>query len=342
MDRRTSNLPSLADVAAAANVSIATVSRVLNDNHKSRIARATKVRVRLAAEELGYRPNLFARSLLGIKTRTLGLIMSTFENPFFAGVARSAWQHASENNYHILLEAQSPSMEPMRNSSMFASWPVDGLILWADSSPYAEWLIERGMHGMPTVYMGSLSNETNDDMVSFDFYAGMLQILGHIEANGYRNPVMIVPPSPECAITDPRYVAYCDYCATHNIPVTVIRLPENQAVAAAGFQLGMSLASKPAPGRPDVAICYNDQVAISVSNGFRRAGLRIPNDIAVTGFDGINEGQFTDQPLTTAAIPLNLACAAAIEILIHRIEGKPNDKPNQITLPVRLIPGATT
>jgi len=337
-----SNPPNLADVAARAKVSTGTASHVLNRNQKARIAVATRERVRIAAEELGYRPNTFAQSLLGKKTKTLGLMMSTFENPFFAGVARAAWQRASAMGYHVLIDAQLNSSHEFRDFKRLAPWPVDGILIWATTAQDVAALIGREGHKFPVVYLGS-SDVPDADIVTFNFYAGMRQIMNHIFARGYRKPAMIVG-NEEVDLADPgsRAAAFYDSCREHKMPGKVIRVQPGQPDVVAAFQCGLTLAAMSPAERPDVAVCYNDQTAIAIYNGVRRAGLRVPQQIAVTGFDGINEGQCCDLPMTTAAIPVDLACGTGIEMLINRIEHESNDPPNRITLPIRLLEGETT
>jgi DNA-binding LacI/PurR family transcriptional regulator len=343
MSKSTPNQPSLVDVAARARVSAGTVSHVLNGNHKARIAPATQERIRQAAQELGYRPNLFARSLLGKKTRTLGLMANSLDNPFFVNVAREAWQRARESGYELLLDAPFASQEEFRDKPRPGTWPVDGLLLWAETVQDVSSLLGREALGLPAVYLG-LTSDADCDAVTFDFGAGMRRVLEHVTRCGYRKPVMIVPGPREGDAFAPcsRARMFTDYCRDHDLPGTIIPLPASLPSVLAAFQGGLSLAAMPALVRPDVAVCYNDQIAIGVFNGVRRGGLRVPQNIAVTGFDGISEGQCLELPLTTAAVPIDLACGSAIEMLIHRIEHPSDDAPNRIALPIRLMPGATT
>lgn len=343
MKKSNPNIPSLVDVAARAQVSAGTASHVLNGNHKARIAPATQERVRQAAQELGYRPSMVARSLLGKQTKTLGLMANNLENPFFVNVARAAWQRAREIGYEILLDAPFSTLEAFRYSSRPGAWPVDGLLLWAESVQDIEFLLGREARGLPVIYLGLMS-DADCDAVTFDFGAGLRRVMDHVVQKGYRKPVMIVPSVWEAESVHPqsRSRAFEEYCREHHLPGTIRTLPVRQSDLTAAFQSGLSLASMPASARPDVAICYNDQTAIGVYHGVRRGGLRVPQEMAVTGFDGILEGQCLDLPLTTAAIPIDLACGSAIEMLIHRIEHPSEDQANRISLPIRLMVGATT
>ncbi len=341
MRKTISNQPVLADVAARARVSAGTASHVLNGNHKARIAPATQERVRKAALELGYRPNTFARSLLGKKTKSLGLMAGNLENPFFVSVAREAWERAHEIGYQLMLDTQLSSSEVFRGAARPGPWPVDGLLLWAETVQDVEKLLGREALGLPMVYLGLMS-EAECDAVTFDFYAGMRMLMDYLSKRGYRKPMMIIPTEGEGDQGGIRARAFRDYCTERNLSGSINLLPNHhQPNIVSAFQGGQSLAAMPVAIRPDVAVCYNDQTAIGVYNGLRRGGLRVPQDIAVTGFDGLQEGQCLDLPLTTAAIPIDLACGSAIEMLVHRIEHTSENAPNRIALPIRLLAGAT-
>ena len=342
MSKFSPNQPGLVDVAARAQVSAGTVSRVLNGVHKARIAPATQERVRRAAEELGYKPNLFARSLLGKKTKTLGLMVNNLDNPFFVNVAHSAWQRAREIGYELLLDAQF-SQNSFRDRPRPGTSPIDGLLLWAETVQDIEFLLGREAHGLPVVYLG-LTSEAVCDAVTFDFNAGLRRVMNHLTQNGYRRPVLIVPGAREADVLAPgsRARVFRDYWLEQGVNATIVQLRTDMSPIEAALRGGLTVASMPASSRPDVVVCYNDATAIGVYSGLRRAGLKVPQDIGVTGFDGLMEGQCLDLPLTTAAIPIDTACGAAIEMLAHRIEHASDDPPNRISLPIRLIVGATT
>ncbi len=339
----TSGQVSLTSVALRARVSAGTASHVLNGNHKARIAPATQERVRRAAQELGYTPNKMARSLLGKKTKILGLMANNLDNPFFVGVARAAWQSAHEIGYEMLLDAQFNSQLSFRDRPRPGAWPVDGMLLWAEHVQDVEFLLGREALGLPLVYLG-LASEADCDAVTFDFGAGMRRVMEHVTQRGYRRPVMVVPGAGDGDVLTPgsRARVFREFCAEQGLPSALLQLGKGPSEAEAALRGGLELAALPPAGRPDVAVCYNDLTAIGVYHGLRRGGLRVPQDMAVTGFDGLTEGQCLDLPLTTAAIPTGLACGAAIEMLVHRIEQTSEDPPNRISLPIRLMVGGTT
>jgi DNA-binding LacI/PurR family transcriptional regulator len=242
----------------------------------------------------------------------------------------------------MLIDAQLTAHNQFRDFRRMAPWPVDGILIWATMAQDVSALVGRDGSQFPVVYLGS-SSVPDADVVTFNFYAGMRQLMNHVFSKGYRKPTLIVGGS-ERDLSDPtsRAAAFHDSCKEHKVLGRVTVVSADQPDVVAGFQCGLSLAAAPPSERVDVAICYNDQTAIAVYNGIRRAGLRVPQHIAVTGFDGINEGQCCELPLTTAAIPVDIACGTGIEMLIHRIERNIQDEPNRITLPIRLLEGETT
>jgi DNA-binding LacI/PurR family transcriptional regulator len=286
---------------------------------------------------------MFARSLLGKKTKTLGLMANNLDNPFFVSVARSAWQRAREIGYEMLLDAQFTSIDSFRDRPRPGQSPIDGLLLWAESVQDIDFLLGRETRGLPVVYLGLMS-DAECDAVTFDFSAGLLRVLDHVMQNGYKKPVLIAPDprGADTSIIGSRARAFSDYCSDRGIPGTIVQLRTDLLNAEASLQAGLNIAAMPPAKRPDVAVCYNDMTAIGVYNGLKRGGMKVPQDVAVTGFDGLVEGQCLDLPLTTAAVPVDLACGAAIEMLVHRIEHESEDPPNRIMLPIRLIVGATT
>ena len=152
MRKSISNQPSLVDVAARANVSAGTVSHVLNGNHKARIALATpRTSPAERPRSLATVPNVFARSLLGKKSKTLGIMTNNLDNPFFIGVARAAWKRAHEIGYEMLFDVQFTSQKLFRDRPRPRALPADGLLLWAETvqghrvsaGPGSGWITDR-------------------------------------------------------------------------------------------------------------------------------------------------------------------------------------------------------
>jgi LacI family transcriptional regulator len=333
---------SLVDVAARAGVSPGTVSHVLNGNTAARIAPATQERVRQVAEEMGYRPNIFARSLLGKQTRTLGLLIAGLENPFYVGIAKALEKAVRDAEYQLLLYAtmNEPGIYPeYKNSS---TWPVDGVFVWSRGGIDPARNLGAQARSLPTVYLGYEGAEPRN-YVAFDLYGGARTIMEHLVERGYRKIAYVLPEgSTGGPPTERRTRAYSEVCEAAGIQPEHIRLEDGAISTLAGLHAGQAVAARPAEQRPDALYCYNDAIAIGVVQGLRRAGLRVPEDIAVTGFDGVEFSQCLDTPLTTVLSPAEPLASAAVDILLRKLAADQESEPEGITISTQLIIGKTT
>lgn len=333
--------PSLADVAAKASVSVGTVSHVLNGNPKARIAQATQERIRRAADELGYRPNRFARSLAGKHVRSIGLMIPTLNNPFFISVAVVAQRRILDLGYEMVLDPIFAQEWAVIDHRRLGYWPVDGILMWTFTSQPTNEIFGAQASRMPIVYLG-LMNDAYCSGVQVDFYTGMTRVLNHLIQRGRRNLAFVVPETvANKPSSDRRREAYFDAVKSLGGEIQILRYADDHEMAN-GRRIGLEVGALSARVRPDALVCYNDNVAIGVYHGLRAAGLSVPGDISLTGFDGIEEGQCLDNPLTTAMVPADLVCGAGIEMLIERIENPMLEQHTQIAIPTRLIVGATT
>src|SRR5262245_8842478 len=122
---------SLRDVAKEAGVSVNTASGVLSSRDNARVSAATRERVRLAAETLGYHPNHFAGSLRRGKTNTIGLVLNELRNPFFLSIMETLDRMAGDAGYHLLLDAVAGRGPTAKDAGMLRGWPVDGVLMWS-------------------------------------------------------------------------------------------------------------------------------------------------------------------------------------------------------------------
>lgn len=331
---------SLVDVAARAGVSPGTVSHVLNGNAAARIAPATQERIRRAAEEMGYRPNIFARSLLGKQTKTLGLMIAGLENPFFVGIAKAVERAVRETGYQMTL--YSTLTEPggyleFQNSS---SWPVDGMFIWSRNEIDLTRCLGAQAQTFPIVYLG-YEGSSALDYAAFDLYGGARTAMEYLVARGYRKIACVRPEGAAGGPpTESRARVYVEVCNEAGLPLQYVPLESRVSGLLAGFRAGLVLGELPASERPEAVFCYNDAIATGICQSVRRAGLRVPEDIGVTGFDGIEIGQCLDVPLTTVLSPPQPL--AAVGILCRRLSGDHEAPPEGFVIPTTLIIGKTT
>ncbi|MDR3709309.1 MAG: LacI family DNA-binding transcriptional regulator [Capsulimonadaceae bacterium] len=333
----------LDEVASKAGVSRGTASLVLNDRTNARIGVETRQRIRRVAQELGYEPNLFARSLSTRRTNTIGLIVPSLRNAFFADVMDAAEVSAHKAGYQALLDA-APFGENPGDTVVhkLRGWQFDGVLIYSIRGVSAEDILGPQASRVPVVYLGNAPSPQYDCVV-FDLADGARQLVEHLVERGYRRIAYVSPFDANLArLYEPRYIAYVDVCERAGLPVRFVRTFPEEETREAGLRTAERLALEPDDVRPDAIVCHNDTVAIGAYCGAGRAGLRVPDDLAIAGFDGIEEGQYLVRSLTSVVTPIAPFCAAGIELLVNRIRDAGPREARTVTLPVSLRIGDTT
>jgi len=323
-------------------VSGATVSRVLNGKELDRIPLETRERITRIAQELDYRPNRFARSLRDGRTNTIGLMVSGLTNPFFVDVLEAAERRLIEAGYQVVQDAAPSVRGTYHHHGKLQDWPVDGVIMWAYPDQTLATFLGSRAQGVPVVYMG-YDRKDDVDAVYFDFYEATIELLKNVFERGYRKLCFVCPFDYRGQEQmDGRAAAYLNFCKDAGLHPGYYAIPDQLETRTAGREAGIAIGSMPASERPEVLICHNDVLACGIYNGLRRTGLTIPTDIAITGFDGTEEGQCLDRPLTTVLTPAEDLCRQSCDILLKRINGDRSDQPIKLKVPARLIIGETT
>ena len=332
---------SIREVAARAGVSTGTVSHVLNNNVAARIAEATQDRVRTVARELGYRPNRYARSLGRRKTDTIGLLISGLRNPFFVELLENAEHAALSAGYSVLLDT-APSVQGTYkvHAPLRSALPVDGALVWSWNTQSASEFLGAQAESLPLVYVGA-PRADDSDWVSFDYAHGGRMAAEHLIARGYRRIAYIAPYDYRAEKTDERFDGCADVCGAAGIALTLL-VTGGEETRRAGLRVAEKLAAMSHDSRPDAVFCHNDVVAIGVYNGLIRAGLRVPEDVAVLGFDGIEEGRELPQVLSTVRTDTAELARVAIALLRKRLQENTPGSPESVVLVPTLTVGETT
>ncbi len=333
---------SLVDVAARANVSVGTVSHVLNRNAGARIAAGTQERVWKIAEEMGYRPNLFARSLHGKASNTLGLMVAGLQNPFFVAVAREFEQLAIEFGYQVVLDTTISEAWAYRKHAANYAWPVDGIFVFSALEQDLNYYLGAQAAQLPVVYLGYQEGKPLDN-VGFDLLGGGKLMAEYLLSRGYRKIAILNTSSfaEKIEVVDLRIASFEEVLRSHGLLAEHIVIPPLTSIQDA-FAAGLKIASRPVDELPEVVFCTGDVAAIGVFNAFRNASLRVPEQIGVAGFDGIVEGQCLERRLTTINCPVHEFVQAALDLLIGRVSGKHEFEPRNIPIPTTLSVGETT
>ncbi|MEO7717316.1 MAG: LacI family DNA-binding transcriptional regulator [Capsulimonas sp.] len=329
---------SIKDVAIRANVSRGTVSHVLNGNVEARIAPETQERVRKAATELGYVPNQMAKSLFRGKTQLIGVLMTGIENPFFTELLGASETAIAEGGYRRLVDASIPYIAKAR-PEILSVWPVDGILMHAAIGRVSEGILGAPVSHVPVVYLDSTA-DAHRDTVQFDLRPAMAAAAEHLFERGHKRIGVITPYDPFDLFVKQRHQSL--YAAAHDRGVAVVSMKLDDNSRRGALNLGLYIASMPPSERPTALICHNDHIAIGVYHGVLRAGLRVPEDIAIVGVDGIEEGDCLDKPLTTIKNPVDELCRIAVAMLRERIEGAVTCPPRHVTVPSVFLPKGTT
>jgi LacI family transcriptional regulator len=341
----------IADVASRARVSTATVSRVLAGLGRARPE--TRERVFNAARELGYRPSGVARSLRQRATRTLGLIVTDIENPFFPQLVRAVEDAAHDLGYAILLcnAADDPERESEYLDLLVDRW-VDGVVIAASSlgGRHREWLADAPL---PIVLVNSPVQDISLSTISSDNHAGGELAARHLAELGHRRIGLIGAP-PRNVDGPARLAGARDALRAAGIDDRTIHV----AAEDAGVTGGQRAAAEILAIDPGVTglVAYNDLMAIGAMRAVRAGGRRVPDDVSVTGFDDVDLAAFVDPPLTTIAQSTAEMGRWAVDELMRSLNrssseahtsGGPTGAPGvepaaHVVLPVRLVVRGST
>ena len=323
------------DIAKRADVSHSTVSRAL---HGSRlIGEDTSERIRQIAYELGYFPSAAARSLKTNRSQVLGVILSSVEDPFFSEVLQGIEEVAQENGYSLFMAASQH--DPDREQAIVQAMSehrVDGVII-CSASFKAQQRRQFLAYGVPIVVVNNQSAEDYRYSIYHDDVDGSRQVTRHLLKLGHRR-IAYLGNSSSGRTTLDRLTGFQQEMdkAGLQIPSGYIHEiagggPEHGVI---GLEHFLAL-----PVRPTALICYNDMMAVGVLKGLQEAGIRVPAEFSVTGFDNIVFSAFTNPPLTSFDQPKRYIGAESarlvLELLNASVDADASEQPK-----VRMLSGS--
>ena len=330
--------PTSADVAAMAHVSRTTVSFVLNQRAGIKIPDETRRRVLDAAATLDYYPNSVARQLARGASRTIGLVLrqspeQVANDGLLAETLRGLASAARAADHRVLVETLVPGEGSYAN--LVRSGRTDGLVVSGPRYDDEE-LVELARDGFPVVIQGSLPG-LDVPSVDVDNEAGARLAVEHLLALGHRRIACITNASIAYTAAAERVAGYREVLAAAGIAEEPGMIAEGAFDAHSGHR---AVAEILARSTPDAIFVASDVVAIGVIAGLREAGLSVPGDVSVVGFDAIPLAAYLDPPLTTISLPAHDLGRAAGIALLDRIAGRP--VAGRTLLPTDLIVRAST
>jgi len=310
------------DVAERAGVGIATVSRVLNNS--PRVRDVTRLRVMAAIEELDYRPGAAARSLVSGRTLTIGFVLCQspdriFADAFLPEVLRGAGDAIQSNGFRVLLHSVEDVTAPDAYIGLVREDHADGIILSGPRSDDHQ-LRHLKSEGFPVVLLGQLPG-SGIPFVDVDNAGAARRAVDHLICQGHRRIGMITNAPLVYTAARDRLAGYRDALEASGIPFA----PELMRYGDFGEESGRLAMEQllDLPELPSAVFVASDLVAFGASLAIKRRGLRIPEDIALVGFDDVRLAHFVDPPLTTIQLPAYDLGYRAATLLNQLIDGGP-------------------
>jgi LacI family transcriptional regulator len=328
-------MATIRDVALRAGVSAGTVSNVLN--RPSYVSAETRQRVLDAIDELGFVPNESSRQFRPGRVRTIGMVVVDLGNPFFVDVALGAEAMARESGAAFLVcnSAEDPVLEE-RNLDLLVQQRVQGVLITPvdEQNQRLDALLERGV---PVVLLDRVSPDRNCcSVVTNDVYGG--QLAGrHLVEQGHERIAFVGDPSGLRQMHD-RYEGFLQAVGPDRSEV----IPASTWRLEMGRSAGRELAERPADERPTAVFCANDLLAMGVLQELTQHRIRVPEDIAIVGYDDLGWAGAAAVPLTSVRQPREQLGRAATRLVMTEIDEGSNHQHQHVTFQPELIVRASS
>lgn len=330
---------SVRDVAAAASVSVGTVSNVLNRPEK--VAPDTVARVMAAIDELGFVRNDAARQLRAGRSRSIGLVVLDVRNPFFTDVARGAEDRAAEDGMTILLGNSDENAERERSYlDLFEEQRVHGVLISPLGDDETRLQRLRG-RDTPVVLVDRVSEDRSISSVSVDDVVGGELAVRHLIETGRRRIAFVGGPVSIRQVAD--RLAGARRAVEAEPDATLEVLATASLTVLDGRAAGEALRERPAGERPDAVFAANDLLAMGVLQAFNMLGsVQVPDDIALIGYDDIDFASAAVVPLSSIRQPASLIGYTAVDLLLKEAASNGDFTPEQVVFQPELVVRAST
>jgi LacI family transcriptional regulator len=326
---------SIEDVAKLANVSISTVSRVIN--RRALVNQETCKRVEAAIRELRYRPNAFARGLMLRKSGIVGLVLPDLHGEFYSEIIRGANARAREMGHNLLLSSALPGDDSESWLATIGEHAlVDGLAIMVSDTMVSGIGPRLAQLHVPLVVLDDEIEGVEHDAVIIDQRQGALAVMHHLIEDCQANRVIFVGGVKTNIDTQARYKAYRDSLKEAGIKVhasdDVYHLDYTYESA---YRLALEKVTEWA-GPKHKVFAANDEMAAGIIAGAIARNVKVPQQLGVVGFDDTRVAQMTNPLLTTVRVPMSRMGATAIELLCERI-AEPSRPPAKVSLDAELV-----
>ncbi|MFO3907104.1 ribose operon transcriptional repressor RbsR [Enterobacter hormaechei] len=320
-------MATMKDVARMAGVSTSTVSHVINNDRF--VSEAIREKVEAAVKSLNYAPSALARSLKLNQTRTIGMLITASTNPFYSELVRGVERSCFERGYSLVLcNTEGDEQRMNRNLETLMQKRVDGLLLLCTETHQPSPEIMQRYPSVPTVMMDWAPFDGTSDLIQDNSLLGGDMATQHLIDKGHTRIACITGPLDKTPARL-RLEGFLVAMDRAGLPV-----PDGYQITgdfefSGGFEAMQSLLAQ--KDRPQAVFIGNDAMAVGAYQALYQAGLRVPGDIAVVGYDDIELAQYMTPPLTTIHQPKDELGELAIDVLIHRI-AQPGLQPQRLQL----------
>jgi LacI family transcriptional regulator len=326
------------EVATLAEVSLGTVSHYIN--HPSKVSPEKRERIQRAIDQLGFVRNNAAWQLRLGRSGTIAYIAPDVSNPFFATIAEGVEQRAATHDLSVFISNSNRSRaREDAYLELFESQRVQGMLV-ASPHPIDDRLAQIRGRGIPSVLIGQRAADENQPSVSIDDVAGGHMAAQHLLELGRRRLAFVGGPLGIRQVADRLEGASSAVRETPGAVLEVIN-GTNRTIAE-GREIGRALLARPAESRPEAIFAVNDLLALGILQVLVHGGIRVPEDIALVGYDDIEFGEASIIPLTTIRAPHEGFGFAAVDLLVAAMADEQSDAPKQVIFQPELIVRAST
>ena len=326
---------SIKDIARLADVSHSTVSRALH-NHPL-VNEETAERIRKIARQHGYRPSAAARSLVTQRSYTIGVVVTSISDPFVAGVVTGIEEVASRHGFSVFLANSNADPEQeIRVVQSFDERRVDGIVV-TSSRVGALYVPVLSRREVPIVLLNNQHPSEFAYSVVIDGTQGSLDAANYLIDLGHRRIAYLGDEFGRQSDTE-RLSGYREALTQAGLNFTRELIVHGDGKAEGAIRAMSQLLSL--PERPTAVVCYNDMSALGAMHQIRTSGLRVPDDISITGFDDLHISQYLNPTLTTIRQPMPEMGRMAMETLVAILSG--NVSQQNILVPGSLVVRAST
>jgi LacI family transcriptional regulator len=323
----------LEEVARLSGFSRSTVSRVINNDPN--VSQTTREKVLTIVKQVNFQPNIVARSLAAGRTRILGLIIprgvsELFTDPYFPTQIQGVASACNNNDYSVMLWVAEPEYERRKMSHFIHNHLIDGVIVSSMlmDDPVVQSLVDSTL---PFVLIGRHPADARVSYVDVDNRSSTRDAVIHLLRLGHRRVGVVTGPQTMISGYD-RLQGYYDGLRSRGIAIDPDLIVEGDYTETGGYTAAQRLL----PRKPDSIFASSDAMAVGALRALREVGLRVPEDIAVVGFDDMPFASRSEPPLTTIRQPVYRMGVTAVEILLDLIEN-PDSSPRRIVLPTELV-----